>query len=213
MLSVPVFRNVSDVSSCYWLGRNIYFLMLTLHKYVLSKVSRKVTISSRITNTCYRKWLHDGDCVNTCEHFAPNSGDKRTGCCIMTTHHLTFLSSPWIFFTNNYMTFVPPPILLAWFIPLRFFLFPRWKISLKGRHFYTTKVTGRIAGGAEQPPLQNTTSRMHLKMTEALGTVNTRERGLLRGLRWTVSPKLVSDQMSTSVRDITDSSDISVLTL
>jgi hypothetical protein len=24
-----------------------------------------------------------------CEDFAPNSGDKRTGCCIMTMHQLT----------------------------------------------------------------------------------------------------------------------------
>jgi hypothetical protein len=30
-----------------------------------------------------------GYCVETCEDFAPNFGYKRTGYCIMITHHLT----------------------------------------------------------------------------------------------------------------------------
>jgi hypothetical protein len=29
------------------------------------------------------------DCVKMWEDFAPNFGDKNTGCCIMTTHRLT----------------------------------------------------------------------------------------------------------------------------
>jgi hypothetical protein len=37
-------------------------------------------------------------------------------------------------------------------------------------------------------PSENTTSRMHLKMAEALGTVRTRGRGLLRGWWWPVGP-------------------------
>jgi hypothetical protein len=35
-----------------------------------------------------------GDCMKMCEDFAPNLGDKRTGCCITTTHHLTLPFSP-----------------------------------------------------------------------------------------------------------------------
>jgi hypothetical protein len=34
-----------------------------------------------------------GDCVKMCEDFYQNFGDKRTGCCITTTHRLT-LSFP-----------------------------------------------------------------------------------------------------------------------
>jgi hypothetical protein len=35
-----------------------------------------------------------GDCVKVCKDFAPNFGDKRTGCCITTTHRLTLAFSP-----------------------------------------------------------------------------------------------------------------------
>jgi hypothetical protein len=35
-----------------------------------------------------------GDCVNVCEHFSPNFGNKRTGCCITTTDRLTLPLSP-----------------------------------------------------------------------------------------------------------------------
>jgi hypothetical protein len=31
-----------------------------------------------------------GDCVKMCKDFALNFGDKRTGCCIIKTHHLSF---------------------------------------------------------------------------------------------------------------------------
>jgi hypothetical protein len=34
------------------------------------------------------------DCVKMCKDFTPNFDDKRTGCCIMTTHHLTLPFSP-----------------------------------------------------------------------------------------------------------------------
>jgi hypothetical protein len=35
-----------------------------------------------------------GDCVNVCEVYSQNFGDKRTGCCIMTMHRLTLPFSP-----------------------------------------------------------------------------------------------------------------------
>jgi hypothetical protein len=34
------------------------------------------------------------NCVKMCEDFAQNFGDKRTGCCITTTHFLTLPVSP-----------------------------------------------------------------------------------------------------------------------
>jgi hypothetical protein len=34
------------------------------------------------------------DCLKMCQDFAPKFGDKRTGCCIMTMHHLTLPFSP-----------------------------------------------------------------------------------------------------------------------
>jgi hypothetical protein len=41
-------------------------------------------------------------------------------------------------------------------------------------------------------------------MAEALGTVHTRGRGLLRGRWWAVGPKLAFDQMAASVSEIMD---------
>jgi hypothetical protein len=35
-----------------------------------------------------------GNCVKIREDFAPNFGDRRTGCCIMAVHHLTIPPSP-----------------------------------------------------------------------------------------------------------------------
>jgi hypothetical protein len=34
------------------------------------------------------------NCVKIFEDFALNFGDKRTGCCISTMHHLTLIFSP-----------------------------------------------------------------------------------------------------------------------
>jgi hypothetical protein len=49
---------------------------------------------------------------------------------------------------------------------------------------------------------------MHLKMAEALGTVHTRGRRLLRRLWWPIGPKLVFVQMAAQVREIMDISGI-----
>jgi hypothetical protein len=61
------------------------------------------------------------------------------------------------------------------------FLFPRLKIKLKGRHFYTT-----VRIEAESHAVLNTLTEHDLqdsfkkKMAEALETVHKRGRGLLR---------------------------------
>jgi hypothetical protein len=55
-----------------------------------------------------------GDCVNICEIFAPppplNFGDKSTGCCITTKHHLTFITRD--FFDQQQHDCRPPLTLL-----------------------------------------------------------------------------------------------------
>jgi hypothetical protein len=65
------------------------------------------TVSSHTTVMFY------GHCVKIWEDFAPNFGDKTTGCCI-TMHHLTLPFSPGIFFFN----FFPPSTLLFFVSPI-----------------------------------------------------------------------------------------------
>jgi hypothetical protein len=65
-----------------------------------------------------------------CEDFAPNFGDKRSGCCI-TTHRLTFPFPP-VNFDQKQHDCSHPTYLT--------FLFPRLKIKLKGSHFDTVEV-------------------------------------------------------------------------
>jgi hypothetical protein len=67
-----------------------------------------------------------------CEDFAPNFGDKRTGCYITTTYsHTSFFTRE--FLSKNNMTAVPHPPYFS--------LFSRLKIKLKDRHFDTIEVT------------------------------------------------------------------------
>jgi hypothetical protein len=42
-----------------------------------------------------------GNCLKICEDFAPNFSDKRSGCYIITTHHLMLLFSPENFLTKT----------------------------------------------------------------------------------------------------------------
>jgi hypothetical protein len=61
---------------------------------VKSKVNRKLIIFFDIKNlsrqakqsTPHTTVTFYEDCVRMCEDFTPNSGNKRTGCCIITTH-------------------------------------------------------------------------------------------------------------------------------
>jgi hypothetical protein len=61
------------------------------------------------------------DCVKMCEDFAPNFGDKRTGCSSTTRHRLTLPFSP------EQHDCRPHPPYCSLFLQL--------KIKLKGRHF------------------------------------------------------------------------------
>jgi hypothetical protein len=67
-----------------------------------------------------------------CEDFAPNFGDKRTGCCITTTHRFSagniLLKTTWL---------LSPPYLS---------LLPKLKINPEGRHSDTNEA---IQAGAQ----------------------------------------------------------------
>jgi hypothetical protein len=94
------------------------------------------------------------------------------------------------------MTVVPHPIYVSLFLGL--------KIKLKGSHFDTIEMIEAQSLAALNT--QNSTSMMYLKMTEALGTVHIRGRGLLRGSCWPVDRKLVFDQMAAPVPEIMEGS-------
>jgi hypothetical protein len=53
------------------------------------------------------------DCMEMCEDFVLNFGDKRTGCCITSTHHLTLPLSPRNFWPKTTLL-SSPPTLLFW---------------------------------------------------------------------------------------------------
>jgi hypothetical protein len=82
-----------------------------------------VLASQTVNSAYYCAVLHN--CMKMC---GPNFGDKRTGCCIMTTHCLTLLFTRQLLTENNKAVVPHPP----------YFLFPRLKIKLKGCHFDTT---------------------------------------------------------------------------
>jgi hypothetical protein len=89
---------------------------------------KKFILASQTANSAFIVLFY-GDCVKMYHDFALNFGNKRTGCCIMAMHCLTF---PFFFLTKDNMAVIPHPPYL--------FLFPRLKIKLKGCHFGTTEV-------------------------------------------------------------------------
>jgi hypothetical protein len=56
-------------------------------------VHKEFALVGRAANSIYTVTFY-GDCVKVCEDFAQNFGDKRTGCCITATLHLTLSFSP-----------------------------------------------------------------------------------------------------------------------
>jgi hypothetical protein len=82
-------------------------------RQVKSKAKSILIIFFDIKGTVHREFFLAGQTVNFAyyrdvlwclrkmwEDFALNIGDKRTGCCIMTTHCLTLPFSPGTFFTQ-----------------------------------------------------------------------------------------------------------------
>jgi hypothetical protein len=102
--------------------------------------------------------------MKICEDIAPNFGNKITGCCIMTTHHLT-------------LSFSPGPDLA----PCGFSLFARLKIKLRGPQFVTVEVIEAKSQSVLITLIKHDFQDAFKKMTDPLGMVNTCRRGLLRG--------------------------------
>jgi hypothetical protein len=72
-----------------------------------------------IKGTGHKAFITAGLTVNWAD-FALYYGDKRPGCCITTTHCLTFPFHHGIFFTKNNMTALPHPSNLPAFGPCNF---------------------------------------------------------------------------------------------
>jgi hypothetical protein len=183
-------------------------------RQVTSKVKRKLNIFFDFKGIVHKEFVMAGQTVN-CVHyrqasmasvkmwedFTLNSGNKRTGCCLTTTHYLTLPLSHTSFIhkgflTTNIMTVIPThPTCLTW--PSATFLFPALKIS---PCWHNWGDEGRITGITEYP------NRIWL-----LGCIKKwkecRERGLLWGCQCPVSPKLVFNQIAALVPEIMDSSD------
>jgi hypothetical protein len=108
------------------------------------KVKTMLIIFFKIKGNVYKEFILVGqtiscsyycdvysDCMNIYEYLAPNFGDKRLGCCIMTMHHRLTFQSPkatWLS-SPKYLT------CLTW-LPMTFLCFADWKT----RHFDTTEV-------------------------------------------------------------------------
>jgi hypothetical protein len=107
------------------------------------------------------------DCVEMCEDFASDFGDKRTGCCVTTT---TLFTRELL--TKKHHDCRSPPTLL--------FSVSRLKIKLKGRHFDTIQVIE-----AESQAVLNILAEHGFqdafKMADSPGTAHARGRELLRG--------------------------------
>jgi hypothetical protein len=100
------------------------------------------------TVTCY------GDFVNICDHFTPNFDDKKTDCCVTTTHRLTLPFSPGNLLTKNNMTAVSHP--------------PYFSVSPIGDKTQNPGIFTQLRWWKQNrnrcwTQSQSTTSRMHLK--------------------------------------------------
>jgi hypothetical protein len=113
-----------------------------------------------------------------CEDFTPNFGNKRTGCCFMTTHLLTLPFSPRNFWHK--ITWLSSPTHPT------FLCFARLKIQLKGYHLDTVEII-----------------RAELQV---LGTVHMHRRELLWRWWWPVGTKLIFDQVAALVPAVMDGS-------
>jgi hypothetical protein len=94
--------------------------------------------------------------VIVCDDFPPNFGHERTGCCIMTTHHLTlFLAREFLTENEHGCRPVPPPH--TWLVPLQVFLPP------PPPPFEESAILTRLRWSKCWTPSENTNSKLHLK--------------------------------------------------
>jgi hypothetical protein len=127
------------------------------------------------------------DYVEMCEDFAPNLDDKRTGCCITTTHLLTLLLHQGSVDQKQHDCRPHPPY---------FSLFPpdlrkKWETVILTQLRWSRQNRRRC-----WTPHRTRLPDCIYKIAGALGRGYTSERGIFRG------PKLVFDQMAAPIPEI-----------
>jgi hypothetical protein len=118
-----------------------------------------------------------------CKYFNPNFGDKKTGCCITTTHRLTLSFSPGKFSTKATWLL---SALLVWLCPLRLYCFPDWKAAIL-THFNCIKMA--VLNTLTEHDFQYAFKKLHKRWE------------LLRGCCW---PLVSYDQMAAPVPEFMD---------
>jgi hypothetical protein len=118
-----------------------------------------------------------GDSVKMCSDFAPNFGDKRTGCCITTTRRLTLL------FLSEYLT----------------------KNNMTAVRTHPTILCFPNEDKIERPSFWHNWGNRGT-MSEAQGTVHMHGMWLRGGYWWPLGSKLVFGQMAAPVPEIMDDS-------
>jgi hypothetical protein len=104
-------------------------------------LTKKFVLAIQTLNSAYYCDIL-GDCMRMCEDFTPNFGDK-TGCCIMTTHHLTLPFSPTNFWPKaTWLSFLHPPY---------FSVTPVEDKTERPPFWHNWGDEGRITGSAEHP--------------------------------------------------------------
>jgi hypothetical protein len=67
--------------------------VLIIFFHIKGIVLKEFVLARQTVNSAYYCDFY-GNCVKMCKNFALNFGNKRTGCCIMTTHCLTLPFAP-----------------------------------------------------------------------------------------------------------------------
>jgi hypothetical protein len=133
-----------------------------------------------------------GDCLKLCEDFAPNVGDKRTGCYITKMHPLTLPFSP-----GNFLEQIT---LLSPSSTLRSSVSSTEDKTVRPPFWHNWGDGGRIADGSEHPHRTQLPGYIW-KMAEVLETVHR------RGEWWCPrGPKLIFERMAAPVPEIMDDS-------
>jgi hypothetical protein len=127
-----------------------------------------------------------GDCMKVCEDVAPNFGNKRTGCCIMTTHHLT-------------LSFLPGLDLA----PLAFLCFPV-KIKLRGPKFVTVEVIEAKSQSVLITLIKHDFQDALKKKDRSTGNGAYMWKGTVSRVMVVSRPEVSFEQMAASVPEIMD---------
>jgi hypothetical protein len=116
-----------------------------------------------------------GDCAKMCEYFAPNFGDKRTGCCcITTTRCLTLPFSPGNFWPKT-----------TWLIshPSNFFSLTEDKTE-RPPFWHSWDDRGRITGDAEHPHRTRKAETLGMLRTRKVNTSSVIVASMLKVIFW-----------------------------